>query len=147
MGMDQMSERYRVILAGKLQRQTAHEYIDKAADGCVMMLSAPKRTLDQNAAQWPYLDAFSKQLLWPVNGKMVHMTPEEWKDVLTAAYKRESARLAMGLDGGVVMLGMRTSKMDKAAFSDWLEFLMATAAQRNVTVYNEETAHEIEVRK
>ena len=142
-----MSERYRVILAGKLQRQTAHEYIDKAADGYIMTLSAPTRTLDQNAAQWPYLDAFSKQIKWPVNGHMVNMTPEEWKHVLTAAFKRESARLAMGLDGGVVMLGMRTSQMNKSAFSDWLEFLIATAAQRNVTVYNEETAHEIEVRK
>ena len=132
-----MSGPRRVILAGPLQRKTAHEYIDAAPDGCHLSIKPPTRSLEQNAAQWPYLDAFSKQLKWPVNGHMVNMTPEEWKDVLTAAFKRESARLAMGLDGGVVMLGLRTSAMGKAAFSDWLEFLISTAAQRNVTVYDE----------
>jgi len=44
----------------------------------------------------------------------------------------------MGLNGGVVMLGMRTSKMSKATFSEWLEFLHATAVARGVTVYEEE---------
>ena len=94
------------------------------------------RTIDQNAAQWPYLDAFSKQLKWPVNGGMVDMTPEEWKDVLTAAFNRDTVRVAMGLDGGVVMLGMRTSEMTKPVFSEWLEFLKATAAIKGVKVYD-----------
>ena len=142
-----MSESRKVILAGPLQRKTAHSYIDAAPDGYHVSIKPSTRTLDQNSAQWPYLDAFSKQLKWPVNGHMVNMTSEEWKDVLTAAFKRESARLAMGLDGGVVMLGMRTSKMGKAAFGDWLEFLIATAAQRNVRVYDEESAHETEVQQ
>jgi hypothetical protein len=96
------------------------------------------RSLEQNAAQWPILDAFSRQLQWPVNGKMVHMTPEEWKDTLSAAFQNETVRLAMGLNGGVVMLGMRTSKMSKARFSEWLEFLHAVAAERGVTVYPDE---------
>lgn len=95
------------------------------------------RTVEQNAAQWPILTAFSEQLMWPVNGEMVYMTPEEWKDVLTAAFKRENPRLAMGLDGGVVMLGQRTSKFKKKQFSEWLEFLHATAAHRGVDL-NEE---------
>jgi len=69
-----------------------------------------------------------------VNGRMVKMEPEEWKDVLTAAFKRETARLAMGMDGGVVMLGARTSAFGKREFSDWLEFLHATAAARGVEV-------------
>ena len=93
-----MSERRRVILAGPLQRRTAHAYIDAAPDGYVMTLAEPSRSLDQNAAQWPYLDAFSKQLLWPVNGSLVQMEPEEWKDVLTSAFHNESVRLAMGLN-------------------------------------------------
>jgi hypothetical protein len=38
----------------------------------------------------------------------------------------------MGLDGGVVMLGRRTSKFTKAQFSEWIEFLYATAAARGV---------------
>jgi hypothetical protein len=97
------------------------------------------RTAEQNAAQWPILTAFSKQLQWPINGQMVYMTQDDWKDVLTAAFRRESARLAMGLDGGVVMLGLRTSKMNKSEFSEWLDFLKATAALRGVEVNEPET--------
>src|SRR5690606_31140123 len=96
------------------------------------------RSLDQNAAMWPILQAFSEQLEWPVNGRMVRMTPDEWKDVLSAAFQNEQARLAMGLNGGVVMLGMRTSRMTKRQFSDWLEFLHATATDRGVVVYADE---------
>jgi len=90
------------------------------------------RTLEQNAYQWPILDAFSKQLKWPVNGEMVAMTPDEWKDVLTAAFKNETVRIAMGLNGGMVMLGLRTSKFNKKEFCEWIEFLNATAALRGV---------------
>lgn len=46
----------------------------------------------------------------------------------------------MGLDGGVVMLGQRTSQFSKREFSEWLEFLHATAADRGVTVYEREAA-------
>ena len=91
-----------------------------------------ERSPDQNALMWAILTAFSKQLVWPVNGQMVKMAPEDWKDVLSAAFKKESARLAMGLDGGVVMLGMRTSKMGKAKFSEFIDFLHAVAADRGV---------------
>ena len=103
-----------------------------APDGFIVSVGEPNRNLEQNAAQWPILEAFSKQLEWPVNGSMVKMEPEEWKDVLTAAFRRETVRVAMGLDGGMVMLGQRTSKFSKREFSDWLEFLNATAAIRGV---------------
>ena len=116
-------------------RANALQAVKDAPDGYRVTVEPPKRSLDQNAAQWPILEAFSRQLDWPVNGSMVKMTADEWKDVLTAAFKRETVRMAMGLDGGVVMLGMRTSKMAKAEFSEWLEFLHATAALKGVIVY------------
>ena len=81
---------------------------------------------------WPILQAFADQLQWPINGRMEQITPDEWKDILTAAFKRETVRVAMGLDGGMVMLGARTSKMGKREFSEWLDFLHATAAARGV---------------
>ncbi len=104
------------------------------------IIQSETRSTAQNNAQWPYLEAFSQQLLWPVNGEMVRMEAEDWKDVLTAAFRRETVRVAMGLNGGVVMLGVRTSKMLKPEFSEWLEFLKATAADRGVTVYEDEAA-------
>jgi hypothetical protein len=107
--------------------------IRKLSVGDQVKTAPAARNLDQNAAQWPILDAFSKQMLWPVNGQMCQLTPEEYKDILTAAFKQETTpRLASGLNGGVVMLGTRTSKMSKKEFSEWLEFLNAAAALRGI---------------
>jgi hypothetical protein len=113
-------------------------YIRNAAHGMVVKISEPNRSLDQNATQWPILKAFSEQLQWPVNGQMIKMSEDEWKDVLTAAFRKESLRMAMGLDGGMVMLGMRTSQMSKRDFSEYIEFLYATAADRGVVVHRAE---------
>lgn len=125
-------------LVHDIARKRAEQDVHTAPDGYIVTVAEPTRSLDQNAAQWPILQAFADQLEWPVNGRMVRMSDEEWKDVLTAAFRRETARLAMGLDGGVVMLGMRTSKMSKREFGDWLEFLHATAAARGVELERED---------
>lgn len=122
------------IMAHDTARRNACEAVKNAPEGHVVTIGEPTRTLEQNAAQWPILDAFSEQLQWPVNGRMTQMTADEWKDVLTAAFRKEQARLAMGLDGGVVMLGSRTSKFIKTEFSEWLDFLNATAAERGVNL-------------
>lgn len=128
-----------LILANDLVRQRAVEAVREAPAGYSVTIAEPKRNTDQNAAMWPILEAFSEQLQWPVNGQMTLLTKEEWKDILSAAFRKEQ-RVAMGLDGGFVMLGQKTSRFSKQAFSEWLEFLHATAAQRGVTVYEEEAA-------
>lgn len=122
------------VLAHSEARRNAMQAVQNAPEGHVVTLSLPTRSLQANAAQWPILQAFADQLEWPVNGKMERLSAEEWKDILTAAWKRETVRVAMGLDGGMVMLGQRTSKFSKAQFSDWLEFLNATAVLRNIDV-------------
>ena len=88
------------------------------------------RSLSQNARMWAMLGEVSRQVDW--HGQ--RLAPEEWKDVLSAAVRGEQARLAMGLDGGVVMLGLRTSKMGKKQFSEFLDFLHATAADRGINI-------------
>ena len=128
------------ILVHKEARARAHAAIDDAPEGNAVTIGEPTRNLDQNAAQWPILQAFADQLQWPINGRMEWMTPDEWKDVLTCAFKRESVRVAMGMDGGMVMLGQRTSKFSKAQFGEWLEFLNATAALRDVDLNYREHA-------
>jgi len=110
----------------------------------VLEIKDEGRSSEQNAAMWPILEAFSRQLKWPVNGQMVHMTAEEWKDVLTCAFRGETPRLAMGLNGGVVMLGLRTSKFGKKEFSEWLDFLKATAAMRGVEINADERSTEFQ---
>lgn len=118
-------------------RRRAIQAVQEAPEGWRVEVSEPKRSTEQNAAMWPILEAFSEQLDWPVNGQMVKMTAEEWKDVLTAAFYQQQPRVAMGLDGGVVMLGQRTSKFKKKEFSDWLDFLNATAIERGVDLLRE----------
>lgn len=128
------------IMAHTEARARAVQAVQDAPDGYAVAISEPTRNLDQNAAQWPILQAFADQLQWPINGRMEWLQPEEWKDVLTCAFRREAVRVAMGLDGGMVMLGSRTSKFSKAQFSEWLEFLNATAADRDVILDYREVA-------
>lgn len=125
------------VLVHETARKRALAAVTTAPDGFVTVVCEPTRNLDQNAAQWPILQAFSDQLVWPVNGKMETLTPEEWKAILSAAFYKEVTRLATGLDGGIVMLGQRTSKMSKSTFSEWLEFLHATAAMKGIVIYND----------
>jgi hypothetical protein len=124
------------VLSHDIARQNAIRAVQEAPQGFSVTVAEPKRNLDQNAAMWPILEAFSQQLQWPVNGVMTTLTPEEWKDLLSAAFRKET-RVAMGLDGGFVMLGQRTSRFTKRQFSEWLEFLHSTAADRGVVVYEE----------
>lgn len=121
-------------------RRGAVECVQQAPEGYVVTVQEPTRSLDQNAAMWPILQAFADQLQWPVNGAMVWMTPDEWKDVLSAAFRRESVRVAMGMDGGMVMLGSRTSKFGVREMSEFIEFLKATAAARDVDLHYREAA-------
>ena len=94
-----------------------------------------RRNAGQNAAQWPILDAWSKQKQWPVNGSMTSLSSEEWKDVLTAAFEGETnPRIAMGLEGGMVMLGRRTSRYGKKRFSEWLEWLNAASHHAGIKI-------------
>lgn len=122
-------------LNNPLSRQAACQYIQEAPDGYVATIAEPNRTLDQNAAQWPILEAFAQQIEWPINGVMTKITSDDWKDILTCAYRNESPRIAMGVNGGMVLLGQRTSKFSKKDFSEWMEFLWATATDRGVVVY------------
>lgn len=129
-----MTDKRTFWLAHDAARESVAAFAKTCAEGWKVVFSPPARTLDQNALMWPLLECFSKQLLWPVNGRLVTLEPEEWKDVLTAAFHQEAVRLAMGLNGGVVMLGKRTSKFPKATFSEFIEFIMATAAERGVVL-------------
>ena len=111
-------------------RRRCWETIKAAPEGYVVTIAEPSRTLDQNAAQWPYLEGFAKQKQLCINGTMVWATNDDWKDVLTGCYNGEMRMAAF--DGKVIMLPQRTSKMGKKEFSTWFEFLIAMAAQSGV---------------
>lgn len=129
-----MAEKQRYILVNGAVRARAQVAVMQAPDGYSVVIAEPTRNLEQNALLWVLLQAFADQLQWPVNGVMSKLSPEDWKDLLTAAYRRESQRVAMGIDGGMVMLGMRTSKMGKGEFAEFVDFVHSVAADRGVAI-------------
>ena len=113
------------ILRNEQVRLRAMEAVWNADDNYRVVISEDARTLEQNAAQWPYLEGFAKQKQLCINGAMEWATNDDWKDVLTACYKGEMRMAAF--DGRVIMMPQRTSKMGKKVFSDWMSFLVASA--------------------
>lgn len=97
----------------------------------------PKRTLDANACMWATLADISKQVQWGFfrRGKRMFdfMPTESWKAVLTAAFQGE-IDMADGIDGGVVMIGARTSEYSKKKMGEFLEFVHAFGASRDPPV-------------
>ena len=118
------------VMVHDIARQRAVQAVQQAREGFVVTVGEPSRSLDQNAAQWPYLAGFAAQKQLCINGVMQQVTDDDWKDVLTAAWNGEM-RMAV-FDGKVIMLPQRTSKMGKAVFSEWMEYLVAMAAQSGV---------------
>lgn len=111
-------------------RRRAIQAVQEAQDGMVVQIGEPNRSLEQNSAQWPYLEAFARQKELCINGQMQKVTADDWKNVLTACWNGEMRMAAF--DGKVIMLPQRTSKMGKRVFSDWMEYLVAMAAQSGV---------------
>lgn len=84
------------------------------------------RSLAQNARLWPMLNDIARQVDW--YGQK--LTPDEWKDVFSAAMKR--TKVVPGLDGGFVVCGQSTSKMTIAEMSEMQELMEAFGAQNGV---------------
>ena len=124
------------FVIGKNNRELIRRWLDRAPDGFRVEIAEPKRTDAQNRLLWPLLTALSVQVKW--HG--LTLSPEDWKDVMTAGLKRE-ARMVPNMDGnGFVALGMRTSTMTKAEFSELIELIHAFAAREGVTLEREEAA-------
>lgn len=106
-----------------LLRQNWRRY-SEAGRPLQIVIEEEKRTNEQNSLMWVILGHLSQRKKWPVNGVECFMTPAEWKDVLSAAFLRETIRFAQGVYGGVVMLGARTSNFPKGRMSEFNDWLM-----------------------
>jgi hypothetical protein len=134
-----MSKRIFILRSEDIRRRCQAEVWD-ADDNSRVVISPENRTLEQNAAQWPYLEGFAKQKQLCINGAMEWVTNDDWKDVLTACWNGEMRMAAF--DGRVIMMPQRTSKMGKKVFSEWMEYLVAMAAQSGVTPVYKSPARE-----
>jgi hypothetical protein len=100
-----------------------------------------RRSIIANAKMWAMLADIARQVEWPVNGVMTRLDAEDWKALITAAAKNE-IRMAQGINGGVVMLGVSTRKMTVEEMSNVIEQLYAFGAERGV-VWSERAKQEI----
>lgn len=89
------------------------------------------RSTAQNRLLWSCLTDLSKQCEWAVDGSMVKLEPEEVKDIMTAGLKKHQ-RMCRGIDGGLVFLGQRTSKMSSAEMGELITLCHAYGDQQGV---------------
>lgn len=130
-----MSETLTIELHNRVQARAAlteqvFPYLSQALQAgrrCVMSVKPQKRNLAQNARLWAMLTDVSRQVEW--YGK--RLTQEDWKHVFTASLRKLS--VVPNLDGtGFVALGLSTSNMTKAEFSELIELIFAFGAERGV---------------
>lgn len=121
-----MSDNRHYVFAHMTARKLAAAACMTMPDGWHCRITPPTRNLDQNAMLWPLLGKISRQVDWYGS----KLTDEEWKDILTAALKKE--KVVPGINGGFVVLGQRTSKMSKKDFSELLELTLAFGAEKGV---------------
>ena len=96
--------------------------------------SRGKRTNDQNRLLWAVLTDVSNHVIWHEQ----KLTPDEWKQILSAAWKGQ--KVLPGVDGSLVVFGQSTSKLNKADFSDLIEVIYAFGAEQGVRWTDESMA-------
>ena len=75
---------------------------------------------------WANLEDIAQQVVW----YGVKLTKDEWKDVLTAALKKQ--KVVPGIEGGFVIIGARTSKMTVPEMTELIELSTAFGTQQGV---------------
>lgn len=118
-------------------RQDAHRWVDKALSlwqpgkPWLLEIREPKRTDEQNAALHGLIGQIMKQRTIQ-NG--VRMDMALWKASFMQALGEE-VRFVPTLDGdGVFPIGLRTSALSKARFSELIEFILAWCAREGIAV-------------
>lgn len=96
----------------------------------VLTLAPATRSLDQNAKMWACLTDISRQVDW--YGQK--LSPDDWKQVLSASLRKQ--RAVPGIDGGFVVVGLSTSQMTIAEMSEMIELAHAFGADKGVIFHD-----------
>lgn len=106
----------------------AIRWISQAPEGTRVEFKKPVRSIPQNDLMWARLTEIARHVDW--YGKK--LTPDDWKDMFTAALR--APRAVPNLDGtGFVVLGQRTSDMTVEEMTNLLDLIDAFAAQHGVS--------------
>lgn len=120
------------VLSHDTARNNAVMACRNAPHGYVVEIKEKTRSLEQNSLLWALLTDVSRQVDW--YGR--RLSPENWKNVFSAALKKQD--VVPNIDGdGFVVLGQSTSKMGKREFGDLVEIIQSFGAQRGVVWSND----------
>jgi hypothetical protein len=123
--------RVALILTGAETRLRAKSWIDKAPTGAIFTLADRRRSIPQNSRLWAMLTDVARQATW--HGKK--RSTSDWKDLFSGAVKAASGDLEAvpGLEGGFMILGLRTSEMTVAEMADLQTYIESWGAANGVT--------------
>jgi hypothetical protein len=123
-----------VIIDNELALRTQLMNMSLAATGMLragklvaLTIAERTRSLEQNAKMWAMLTDIADQVVW--HG--LKLSPDDWKDMLTASLKK--ARSVPNIEGnGFVILGLHTSAMTVSEMSDLISLMEAFGAEKGV---------------
>lgn len=120
------------ILSSPYRRMQAKQLIDRAPDGAIVEIREAKRTSDQNALMWSLISQIARA---KPQGRT--LSPDAWKALFMASAGFQCT-FEPSLDGkGVVPLGFKSSRLNKAEFSDVIEVIYAYAAEHEIPLGDE----------
>jgi hypothetical protein len=123
-----------LILTNPHTRAVARQWIDRAPDFTRLTFKDSKRTLPQNDKMWAMLTDIARQKTWPLEGGTKRST-KVWKDLFSAATLAADGGLEVvpGLEGGIMLVGLRTSEMTVDQMASMISYMDAWGAQNGVT--------------
>lgn len=130
-----MAKGQTIRLTGVGARVMAHRWVDIAPHGAVLNIHEANRTNEQNAKLWAMLSDISRAK--PLGRDL---TTEAWKCLFMDLIGHKPV-WEPGLDGGVVNIGYRSSRLTKAEMSDMIEQMYAFGAEHGV-VWSEPRSQE-----
>lgn len=124
-----------IILNSDYRRMQAHRLIEQAPQNAVLNIREASRTSDQNSLMWALLSQIARA---KPDGRV--MTTENWKCLFMAAAGFQ-CQFEPSLDGkGVVPLGFKSSRLNKAEFSELIECMRCFAAEKAIDLDEREAA-------
>jgi hypothetical protein len=116
-----------VTINREFDRMRAANWINTAPIGTRVEFKASKRSIPQNDLMWSLLTEIATQVEW--HGAKYRAS--DWKLIFLDALGKEN-RVAPGIDGGIVSLGVSSSDLSKEEMSDLLELIQAFGAGKGV---------------
>lgn len=126
MAPEPMAERVRFRL-GPGTRRNVHDAVDKAPVGYVTDIRPETRSDLQNRLMWPLLEDVAAQVVWHKR----KLPAGEWKNGFMMALAQ--AEFIPGINPGTIWpLGLSTSALNKAKFSELIDLIYAFGAENGV---------------